>query len=330
MNSNADMKNDNFFDVNVKPNRVLKIFRKIFIPRAIRKKADFENNLQLKGIVSDKWRQFISAYLNGNLDKFEITPKKKLDTEKIIWQYWGQGINNNLPEVVKICFASADKYKDDYTIIRLDDNTLQEYLDLPNFVWERRKNPEFKHAFFADLLRLALLSTYGGIWIDATVLLTSEINKKLLDQDFFMFHRSNSAQDKKQWENFNSNYFGWSDEHKVNVLNSFIISKKNNHVVKICLDIMLNYWKTQNHIPHYFFFQIMFDVLKNDYLNLDEFIIVDDTFPHLLQLKLNQKFNEVDYKSIVKQVNIHKMTYVNIQDDDTYYGYLKKCFLGKE
>ena len=251
----------NFFNINSKHKRILNPLRKIFIPRAIRKKVDFENNLQLKCLISDKWRQFIGAYLNGDLDKFVITPKKILDTEKIIWQYWGQGVNNNLPEVVEICFASVDKYKGDYIIIRLDDNTLQEYLDFPNFVWDKRKNPEFKHAFFADLLRLALLNTYGGVWIDATVLLTSEINKKFLDQDFFMFHRSNSAQDKKQWESFNSNYFGWNNEHKVNVLNSFIVSRKCNYISSVCLDIMLNFWKTQNHIPHYFFFQIMFNVL---------------------------------------------------------------------
>lgn len=329
MSSEKKINYTNFFNVNAKSNRISSLLRKIFIPRAVRKKVDFENNLELKGLISDKWRQFIDEYLNGGLDKFEITPKKKLDTEKIIWQYWGQGINNNLPEVVELCFASVDKYKGDYIVIRLDDNTLQEYLDLPNFVWDKRKNPEFKHAFFADLLRLALLSTYGGIWIDATVLLTSKINKMFLDQNFFMFHRSNTAQDKKQWENFNSNYFGWNDEHKVNVLNSFIVSKKSNYISNICLDLMLNFWKTQNHIPHYFFFQIMFNVLENYYLNLGEFIMFDDTLPHLLQLKLNQTFNKIDYENILNQINIHKMTYVNVKNDDTYYGYLKKYFLGK-
>lgn len=330
MKSKEELNYGNLFDINIKPNRVLKKLRKIFVPKSIRKRQDFENNLRLKGLVSDKWVQFIGEYFNGNFEKFELVPKKYLNNEKIIWQYWGQGIDNNLPEVVKICFASVDQYKGDYTVIRLDDNTIPKYLDLPSFVLDKRKNLEFKHAFFADLLRLALLSTYGGIWIDATVLLTSEINKTILDQDFFMFHRSELAQDKNTWVKFNSDYFGWDAKHKVNVLNSFIVSRKNNYVALVCLDIMLNYWKTQSHIPHYFFFQIMFNVLKSEYLNLNNFLIVDDTLPHLLQLKLNEKFDESDFKNILNLVNIHKMTYIDIQDSDTYYGFIKACFLGKE
>lgn len=330
MNSKITLNYTNFFDINIKPNRGLKILRKIFVPKSIRKRQDFENNIKLKGLVADKWRMFIAEYFNDGFERYELVPKKTLNNEKIIWQYWGQGINGNLPEVVKICFASVDKYKGDYTVIRLDDNTINEYFDLPSFIADKRKNPEFKHAFFADLLRLALLSTYGGIWVDATVLLTSAIDKTLLEQNFFMFHRSELAQDKNTWVSFNSDYFGWSDIHRVNVLNSFIVSRKNNNVATVCLDIMLNYWKTQNHIPHYFFFQIMFDILKNEYLNLKDFLIVDDTLPHLLQFKLDQKIDEYDFQNILNLVGVHKMTYVNIQDDGTYYCHLKKKFLDKE
>lgn len=327
MSSNTPCIYHDFFPIQQKQNRVLRAMRKIFVPRSIRKRHDFEENLLVKSQVYEKWNIFLNSYFNSEFEKIEILPKKHLNCEKIIWQYWGQGIDNNLPEVVKICFSSIDLYKGEYTVIRLDDHNLHEYVELPDFVWEKRKNPEFKHAFFADLLRLALLNAYGGVWVDATILLTSEINPELLEQDFFMFYRSDSTLNKKKWIDFNSNYFGWSDRHKVNVLNSFIISKRNNLVTNTCLSIMLNFWKTQNNIPHYFFFQIMFDVLKDNYLPLSKFIIMDDTLPHLLQLKLSEQFNERDYQDILNQVNIHKMTYVNIQDQNTYYSMIKKKFL---
>lgn len=330
MTSNTQCIYRDFFPIQKKPNRILRAIRKLCVPRGIRKRNDFEENLLVKSQVYEKWTLFLKGYFDGELEKFEILPKKKLNNEKIIWQYWGQGVDQNLPEIVKICFSSIDLYKGEYTVIRLDDHNLHEYIELPDFIREKRKNSEFKHAFFADLLRLALLNAYGGIWMDATILLTSEINHELLEQDFFMFHRSDSAVSKQSWEHFNSNYFGWSDRHKVNVLNSFIISKKNNDIVNICLDIMLNYWKTQSSIPHYFFFQIMFDVLKNEFLEMNDFLIVDDTLPHLLQLKLNEKFNSNEYKEIINLVNIHKMTYISNYDYETYYGYLKKTFMGNE
>ncbi len=116
---------------------------------------------------------FIDAYEKKSLSFFDIKPKKDLVGKKIIWQYWGQGIEEDvIPLMVKKCFKSIDDFKQDYTIIRLDENNISEYIDFPDFIWTKKKNKEFKHAFFADLIRLALLDVYGGIWMDATILLT--------------------------------------------------------------------------------------------------------------------------------------------------------------
>ncbi|MCW1667925.1 capsular polysaccharide synthesis protein [Campylobacter jejuni] len=37
---------------------------------------------------------------------------------------------------------------------------------------------------FSDLLRVSLLNNYGGIWLDAGMFLSGEIQKEILDQDF--------------------------------------------------------------------------------------------------------------------------------------------------
>lgn len=84
-----------------------------------------------------------------------------------------------MPEIVHICFDSVDRYKGEYKVIRLDDAMISEYIDLPDFVWERRKNQQFTRTFFSDLLRVALLSTYGGVWLDATILLTGKLPKEI-------------------------------------------------------------------------------------------------------------------------------------------------------
>ena len=141
-----------------------------------------------------------------------------------------------------------------------------------------------------------------------------------------MFHRDETVQNKEFWQEFNQDYFGWNDEHYVNVLNSFIVSKCRNNIVHICLDVMLNYWKTQNNIPHYFFFQIMFNELMNHYLTTESMQILDDTKVHLLQIIQNDRFNQEQYDLILKQMGIHKLNYVKLLQQKSYYEHLLSIY----
>lgn len=305
----------------------LKWLYNAFVPRKTRKQQQKQAMLAQKKHLAQCWHDLIALYQQNDLPAFTTKPKRQLNHQKIIWQYWGQGIDGDLPDIVKLCFKSVDNHKGDFTVIRLDDANLHEYLELPDFVWQKRKNPEFKPAFFADLLRLALLYHYGGVWIDATILLTAPIDESLQSQDFFMFTRDFQAQDQAFWTTFNADYFGWHEHHYVNVLNSFIIAKQHNPIIKDCLQILLNFWFTQNRIPHYFFFQIMFDVLMTNYAhNYQDFLKLDDTLPHLLISRLNQPFNEQNWKNILSQTHIHKLTYIKDASDNTYYHRLKQVY----
>lgn len=296
-----------------------------FYSRLKRKQRVFTANLAQKSQVAQDWRRFLTLYFDNKLGTFDIKPKQDLGTDKIIWQYWGQGFDDKLPPMVQLCFTSIDQHKGDYQVIRLCDQTIAEYLDLREFVWEKRQNPEFKHAFFADLLRLALLKAYGGIWADATILLTAPINNEIAKQDFFMFGRNPIAADKEFWQNFNADYFGWHDNHYVNILNSFIVAKKDSEILNHCLQIMLNFWHTQNHIPHYFFFQIMYDVLTKEFMQNQQ-LSIDDTLPHQLISIINDPFDADKYRQITENINIHKMTYIANVRPGSYYEYLLNIY----
>jgi hypothetical protein len=304
----------------------LRLFYKNLVPKNIRNELDLKDNFYKKQNVGLCWEAFLELYFSGKLDKFQLKAKKNLKNQKIIWQYWGQGATEELPDIVSLCFLSVEKYKGDYEIIRLDELSINEYLDFPDFVWEKKKNKDFKQAFFSDLIRLALLDVYGGVWLDATILLTAPIKDEILQCEYFMFQRDENANNKVFWSNFNNDYFGWSDGHNVNILNSFMVGKKNNEVIHLCLDVMLNFWKTQNKIPHYFFFQIMFDVLIKKF-KIDQCVVVDDTLPHLLQVKINEKYNKNDFDNIKSKIDVHKMTYFSGVKNDSFYDYLRSLFI---
>ncbi|KES10094.1 Capsular polysaccharide synthesis protein [Snodgrassella alvi SCGC AB-598-O11] len=306
-----------------------RMFYFCFVPKIIRRKISFKAELDRKAVLAQASKNFLELYFKNKLSKFNLKPKKILTTDKIIWQYWGQGIDNILlPETVKICFKSIDIYKEDYQVIRLDDSTIGDYLDIPDFVWAKRKNKQFKFAFFSDLLRLALLDVYGGIWIDATILLTNPIPETIKKMNFFMFQRDKNTPNKIFFEKYNNHYFGWNEHHHVNVLNSFIVSDKKGVIVHILLDLLLNFWKTQDKVQHYFFFHIMVDELfKYEEYKKNNCPVFDDTLVHIIQSKMHESFNPEEFELIKQKTSIHKLTYVKKTKKNSYYEHIRNSYL---
>ena len=197
-----------------------------------------------------------------------------------------------------------EKYAGDFTIVRLTDDNLSEYLDLPEFIQKKRST--YSKAHFADILRLMLLKTYGGVWLDATVFLSGPIPEEYSSKDFFVFRRDPSEKNIRYWRNTYAYYFGWAKGFRVNMLNSIIIAKRGNRTIADLCDLMLSWWKDHDSIPDYFFFQILFDV----YAPKDVCSIVSDTLPHYLQQSINDpSFNLMSREEILRTIPIHKLTY---------------------
>ena len=235
--------------------------------------------------------------------EFSLSPKKDLGTEHIIWQYWSQGYDA-VPPVVGECLASVDRFAGDWKVIRLSDANLDEYLDLPDFVREKRSVDSVAH--FADLLRLMLLQVYGGVWLDATVQLTAPLPGAYASCDFFVFRRDPAEPDKKYWRNTYAYYFGWAPGFRVNMLNSIIFSRKGGKTVTDLCGLMLCWWKEHEGQPDYFFFQILFDV----YGVPAGMPLVSDTLPHYLQQSINDPaFPLMPREEIPLRISMHKRTY---------------------
>ena len=236
---------------------------------------------------------------------FTFSQKKTFETDKIIWQYWAQGYDN-VPEIVRHCMASVDRFACDFQIIRLTDSNFSTYLDLPDFFLSKR--PLMTKAHFSDLLRLILLKTYGGIWMDATILLTGPIPQAYSESDFFCFRRDPKEPDYRYWRNVYAYYFGWAKGFRVNMLNSFIVAKKENRTISELCDLMLLWWKQNDGLPDYFFFQILFDVYSD--MNSVDFLFASDTPPHYLQQFRNDpNFHLMGIEMIKKEISIHKLTH---------------------
>lgn len=251
----------------------------------------------------------LCGHLINNKEVVLISSVRNDLPKNIIWQYWAQGYEN-MPTIVKQCLDSVDKWKGDYTVIRLTDQNLSDYIQLPDYIIQKKKQGIIPLAQFSDILRVCLLSTYGGVWLDATIMLTGPLPKRYSEMDFFVFQRDPEEPNKKYWENVYAFYFGWSKGFRVNMLSSVMFAHKNSIVIKELCNAMLYYWDTHDTLPDYFFLQILFDVLIKEKLKGQNCPIKSDCTPHLLQQSINDpKFNLCTKEEIMKMTNIHKLTY---------------------
>ena len=308
--------------INLFPNKNFRdrVWRKhVIVPAEIKRQKQVAVYLQKK---------YVEPYLNNNLPHWKILPKKELKTDKIIWQYWAQGINQNTPEIVTKCIESVSKYKGDYEHIILNNETIGEYIDIPDFVIDKLKNNNtFTYTFFSDLLRVMLLSVYGGIWIDSTILLTNKLETNIVNKDFFVYQRTiEKPKDYKIWENYSCYYFNWEKEFKVNFLSSFIVAKRHNKLITALQDILLEYWKQEDSLLHYFVMHIIFDeLIKSEQFKNENCEIMSDCLPHLLQIKLNKKFDQTYWNKSIQETSIHKLSYKIHKDKHkykTFYDYI--------
>ena len=269
-----------------------------YVWRKLRERKILRQHARVAAICED----LIARYRAGG-PVVELKAKKDLGTEKIIWQYWAQGYDE-VPPVVQECLDSVEEFAGDYTLVRLTDDNLSEDLDLPEFVQSKRSL--YSRAFFSDLLRVMLLSVYGGVWLDATILMTGNIPEEYSVCDFFVFYRDPKEPYYRYWRNTYAYYYGWAKGFRVNMLSSIMVAKKGSRTVSDLCALMLKWWKENDYLPDYFFLQILFDV----YGPPADMSRVSDTLPHYMQQSINDPaFSLMSREQIKASIPLHKLTY---------------------
>ena len=308
-----------------------KYIYKEMMPKKLFNKIQNKTYFKTQKMVGEDWDRVLKEYFTNKIETEQINPKKTFNNEKIIWQFWGQGWDfEKLPDVVKISYKSVEKYKKDYEIIHLDMNNINDYLEIPAYILKKVENKKMGFAHFTDIIRLALLYNYGGVWIDATILLTDYLPQEYFEMDYFMFQRDDNLENKKDWEDYDDFYFSWNNEMKVRVLNSIIFAKKNNEIIKTLLDMLLIFWEHNDLVPNYFFFQVLYTELVENYYKKKQCKIVSDTLTHELIRVWFDKFSQEKLDEITKRNNVHKLTYkIDSGKRDTkgtFLNYFKKIY----
>ena len=94
-------------------------------------------------------------------------PIKSSKIPKHIYTYWN---DENIPPLIKKCIDTWKKYNPTYQIHVIHKNNLSQYIN-PSTIPSR-----YTHQQQSDLIRLSVLETYGGIWMDASIYLNQSLD----------------------------------------------------------------------------------------------------------------------------------------------------------
>lgn len=259
--------------------------------------------------------KIISKYIISKENTFQL---KDSENNNIVWQFWETPTNPPRTGtcLVSSCMKSINQYIWDgfeQKILNLEDS--KHYVLFPDFVYEKleSKATGFTITAFSDILRLALLIQYGGIWVDATILALRPLKDTYLlnrQETGFSFERSfdETSKTRREWRHYDSGYFSWSSFSRVRWLNSFIVSGKNKETLIELLRILLLLWKHENNYPHYFSTQIIYNHLIKK-KGFPRFASQSDVPVHFLQKYANETYDKRVFDTIKKKHPIQKMNW---------------------
>lgn len=276
----------------------------------------------IKKIIITDYADIIAKY--QNVDYKPIPLKENYP----IWIFWWQG-KANMPEVVNICYNSVLENAGKHTVHLITKENYKEYL--ANASWLDSvvgwlQNGRIGYAYFSDILRCYLLYTYGGVWIDATVLLTDKIDN-VISNNFFVTGRR-AASSKIEYKKLPFPAKGkWTGY--------FVFSCKNNPLFGFIDDILISQILRNGYNIEYLMIDFCFVTAYEKLSFVRNLQKMSPIYPNKISILidyLNHEFKEEQYETLIKTNPFLKLTYKKRWYEFTknkaltYYGYLKNRY----
>ena len=233
--------------------------------------------------------------------------------EQIIWVCWLQGVEN-APALVQKCVASIRQYCGDYRVVELTEENISQYISLPTYIWDKYRTGIISRTHFSDILRFALLAEKGGIWMDATTLLTGSLPAFALNTPLFVYH---------------------SDQKGSSLLSVNFISCYAHHpLVEDTYKMILAYWQVENRTIDYnmtaVFWTLATRANRQNAELWNQVLFVPTGLKEILIHELNNPYSEDRWKQICALSPVHKLTYkfdefgIDTHLEGTFYDYFLK------
>lgn len=233
--------------------------------------------------------------------------KGKRESSNKVWVCWFQGIEQ-APLLVRRCYEQMKRNLKNEEVVLITDENMDNYVQFPDYIMQKYRSGAITRTHLTDLLRLELLTRYGGTWIDSTVLCTGELPDYVTRPDLFFFRTLKPG----------------LDGHSIGLSSWFMSAKSNNRLLVAVRELLYNYWRDNDRLIEYFLVHIFLQMAMEKYP--EEIAAMPkhcNSTPHILQLQLFEPYNEFLFNDICAQTPIHKLSYKLNKEDmerkDTYF-----------
>ncbi len=241
----------------------------------------------------------------------------------IIWTCWLQGVDQ-ASDFIHICLASQRKCWEGFEQRILTLDNCHEWVDIPQFVIDKYVSKKMPAALFSDILRLAVLKKYGGIWLDASVFCTGFSNESLqkqreiiLDSPFTIFR-----------------YYRRGEKQPSGLSSWFIAVPPGSEIAMVVYDMLVAYWRDYDCTIDYYLIHLFLSMSLRAYPEIERRIPkINSRFSMFLGDAFAQTWYAEDWEDLVAHVAIHKVNFRKVEwaskNPDGYCSYIlknRKCF----
>lgn len=210
-----------------------------------------------------------------------------------VWVCWLQGIDQ-APEVVKKCVETIYKHAGRHgEVVILSEKNMSDYIQMPDDLLEMWKKGIIANTHFSDLLRLALLVEYGGVWIDSTSCLTEDLPDFVVNSDLFCFKAGPIA--------------------KIIASNWFFAAKPHNEILAKTQNLLYEYWRKEKRLVAYSIFHPFFTMAvestpacREAWQQVPAF---NDINAKVMADELFMPYSPERWKQILRFSFVHKLSY---------------------
>lgn len=261
--------------------------------------------------------RYLKRYFNE--DMIPSNSVISISGELPIWFAWLQG-KNNLPEICRCCYKLLCSNANGHPVIFVSNNNVDDYIDIPHYIKEKYAKGIIPPALYTDIIRICLLAKYGGLWVDATVLITQPISKDYFDKPFnsIKIHERDNYVTRCMWTVFLLSTNG----------------KKN--YFPVIRDMLFEYWLHEDCYIDYFLTDYCIDYIyqnDKDFNNLINDIPYTNEAMLDMVLKMNEVFDKEEWIALMQNTCFFKLTYraqfnKTNGSSKTFYGHLIDDILG--
>ena len=216
---------------------------------------------------------------------------------RTIWVCWWQG-EDSAPEIVKRCLESIRRNCPNYNVTVITEENYHDYVSFPKHIQEKKEKGLITRTHLSDMLRLELLSRYGGVWLDSTFLCTDNRVEKLFETPLWTIKRPDYFH-----ASIASGYFAGY---------SLACDASNRRVFSVIRDLVYKYWEENDFMVDYLLFHYIIVLAQRHFSYVREAfdrVIPNNPMCDELYKRLAAPYDERLWKELKDDTSLFKLTW---------------------